>query len=80
MELCLLLHHQPTRNEEKKRKYYAFWHQFHEKPSIIPGCPVPEMNGVQINSSWTDRLVKIPYAKLANQRLCIAYFLLREPQ
>ncbi len=24
---------------EKKRKDYTFWRQFHEKPSIIPGCP-----------------------------------------
>ncbi len=24
---------------EKKRKDYAFWRQFTEKPSIIPGCP-----------------------------------------
>ena len=26
-------------NKEKKRKDYAFWRQFNEKPSIIPGCP-----------------------------------------
>ena len=25
--------------KEKKRKYYAFRHQFHEKPSITLGCP-----------------------------------------
>ena len=25
--------------KEKKRKDYAFRHQFYEKPSIIPGCP-----------------------------------------
>ncbi len=25
--------------KEKKRKDHAFWRQFHEKPSIIPGCP-----------------------------------------
>ena len=25
--------------KEKKRKDYAFWRQFNEKPSIIPGCP-----------------------------------------
>ncbi len=24
---------------EKKRKDYAFWHQFNEKPSVMPGCP-----------------------------------------
>ena len=24
---------------EKKRKFYAFWGQFNEKPSIIPSCP-----------------------------------------
>ena len=23
----------------KKRKDYAFWRQFNEKPSVIPGCP-----------------------------------------
>jgi len=22
----------------KKRKDYTFWHQFNEKPGIIPGC------------------------------------------
>ncbi len=27
---------------EKKRKEYAFRRQFIEKPSIIPGCPVPQ--------------------------------------
>jgi len=62
MELCLLLHHQPTRNEMKKRKDYVFRHQFDEKPSIIPGCPLPEIQEIQINSSWTDRLVKISTA------------------
>jgi len=25
--------------KEKKRKDYAFWRQFNQKPSIIPGCP-----------------------------------------
>jgi len=25
--------------KKKKRKDYAFWRQFNEKPSIIPGCP-----------------------------------------
>ena len=25
--------------QEKKRKDYAFRHQFIDKPSIIPGCP-----------------------------------------
>jgi len=29
-----------TTSEEKKRKDYAFWRQFIEKPSIITGCPV----------------------------------------
>ncbi len=27
------------RKEKKKRKDYAFQHQFSEKPSVIPGCP-----------------------------------------
>ncbi len=26
----------------KKRQDYAFWRQFNEKPSIIPGCPGTE--------------------------------------
>ena len=25
--------------KDKTRKSYTFWHQFDEKPSIIPGCP-----------------------------------------
>jgi len=29
----------PHRQKKKKRKDYTFWHQFNEKPSIIPGCP-----------------------------------------
>ncbi len=33
----------PVTGKEKKRKDYAFWRQFIEKPmgSVIPGCPVP---------------------------------------
>ncbi len=27
------------KKKEKKRKDYAFWRQFNEKPSIILGCP-----------------------------------------
>ena len=27
--------------KEKKTKDYAFWRQFNEKPSIVPGCPGP---------------------------------------
>ncbi len=27
------------KRKEKKSKDYAFWRQFNEKPSIIPGCP-----------------------------------------
>ena len=27
------------KRKEKKRKEKAFWGQFHEKPSVIPGCP-----------------------------------------
>ncbi len=30
---------QAQSKSEKKRKDYAFRHQFNEKPSIIPGCP-----------------------------------------
>ena len=28
----------PLKRKGKKRKDYAFWRQFNEKPSIIPGC------------------------------------------
>ena len=31
--------HMPQHIPEKKRKDYAFWHQFKDKASIIPGCP-----------------------------------------
>ena len=24
---------------KRKERHYAFWRQFHEKPSIMPGCP-----------------------------------------
>jgi len=27
------------KRKEKKRIEYAFWRQFNEKPSVIPGCP-----------------------------------------
>ncbi len=30
---------QEQHKEEKNREDYAFWRQFNEKPSIIPGCP-----------------------------------------
>ena len=30
---------QEKKRKEKKRKDHAFWRQFNEKPSIIPGCP-----------------------------------------
>jgi hypothetical protein len=33
--LAALLHN----FQKRKRKEYAFLRQFHEKPSIIPGCP-----------------------------------------
>ena len=32
------------KRKEKKRKDYAWQRQFNEKPSIIPGCPVPKMS------------------------------------
>ena len=32
---------QPGLRKEKERKYYTFWHQFNEKPGIIPGRTVP---------------------------------------
>jgi len=39
-----LMHRKEKKRKEKKRKEkkrtdYAFWRQFNEKPSIIPGCP-----------------------------------------
>ncbi len=33
------VHTTSTTVVEKKRKDYAFWRQFNEKPSIIPGYP-----------------------------------------
>jgi len=27
------------KRKEKKRKDYAFWRQFNETPSVVPGCP-----------------------------------------
>ena len=27
------------KREQKKRLPYTFWHQFDEKPSVIPDCP-----------------------------------------
>ena len=42
---------------EKKRKDYAFRHQFNEKPSIIPGCP-----GTSTNN---------PIQKLVPQHACL---------
>ncbi len=30
---------QVRKEKKKKKKDYAFRHQFNEKPSIIPGCP-----------------------------------------
>ena len=37
--LCFLLCVCTGFLKEKKRNDYAFWRQFNEKPSIIPGCP-----------------------------------------
>ena len=40
MQVCLLLLFMHLQHaKEKKRRDYAFWRQFNEKPSIIPGCP-----------------------------------------
>ena len=33
------LQSEKRKEKKKKRKDYAFWRQFNEKPSIIPGCP-----------------------------------------
>ena len=30
--------------KQKKKEDYAFWRQFDEKPSVIPGCPVHVLN------------------------------------
>jgi len=35
--------------KRKKRKDYAFWRQFNEKPSMIPGCPGTMQHIVQLN-------------------------------
>ncbi len=43
-----------TLRKEKKRKDYAFWRQFNEKPSIIPGCPDACILGVY----WVFRTIQ----------------------
>ena len=35
------------KRKEKKRKEKAFWGQFHERPSIIPGCPGAQLKAVE---------------------------------
>ena len=42
--------------EEKKRKDYAFRHQFNEKPSMIPGCP---------GTAWNNPLARATAAAAA---------------
>ena len=34
----------PVSRKAKKRKDYTFWHQFTDKPSVIPGCPGSSLN------------------------------------
>ena len=34
----------PVSRKAKKRKDYTFWHQFNDKPSVIPGCPGSSLN------------------------------------
>ena len=51
-----------------KREDYAFWRQFHEKPSIIPGCPGAhtsndgEQQGLQCSSSTVQHIQQRPKA------------------
>ena len=42
---------------EKKRKDYAFRRQFSEKPSIIPGCPGPQLLLQLLVVSVTERWI-----------------------
>ena len=37
--LILIVGHRRLMQVGKNRKEYAFWRQFNEKPSVIPGCP-----------------------------------------
>ena len=48
----------PIIRREKKRKDYAFWRQFDEKPIIVPGCPglphhTSTQNDLHITASCT---------------------------
>ena len=40
---------------KKKRKDYAFWRQFNEKPSVTPGCP-----GKVSATFYLEKVTKIP--------------------
>ena len=44
------------RKEKKKRKDYAFQHQFSEKPSVISGCPGTSSDTQNRLPLYTDRL------------------------
>ena len=40
----------PFEHKGNKRKDYAFWHQFNEKPSMIPGCLAPFEHAIALLS------------------------------
>ena len=40
----LALHTNSKTSKTGTRKNYTFWHQLYEKPSVIPGCPIPTVN------------------------------------
>ena len=74
----LSLLHDPTivqQQTEKKRKDYAFWRQFNEKPSITPGCPVKRLtvtlsfgcaNNLRRLSDTMFALPVIPFTQLCS--------------
>ena len=59
-------HWHATRSRKEKRKDYAFWRQFNEKPSIIPGCPEPhtlyispdlQSSKAKLTEDWPEQVV-----------------------
>ena len=49
--LVVLLPSSTHNRKEKKRKDYAFWRQFNEKPSILLGCPA----STHIHFAWCKK-------------------------
>ncbi len=49
--------------KEKKRKDFAFWCQFNEKPTVIPGCPRCDITHVKSGAWWFVQVVWVARAR-----------------